>query len=181
MDFSGIFQSVEGWVIASVGGVSLAGIISFIIWAVLKSAFNKVIIKANLKATQEESAKLASQQAVAQIKELSFKQSIQPVVERELKKIVEQAQELVAKELDGVNNRYDKLVNVLEALASYFDNSIGVSDEAKQNLKDALAEAKEIKIEPEIEQNIKVEEVVKEDVKVENTADKSQNSAKVER
>jgi len=153
MDFSGIFQSVEGWVIASVGGVSLAGIISFIIWAVLKSAFNKVIIKANLKATQEE----------------------------ELKKIVEQAQELVAQELESVNKRYDKLVNVLEALASYFDNSIGVSDEAKQSLKEALAEAKEIKIEPEIEQEVKVEEVVSQEVKVENSAIKSQNSAKVER
>jgi len=177
MDFTGIFNTVWGWIIASVGGVSLAGILTAILWAVLKGSFNRAIAKANLEKTQADAAEIAAEKAVAKIKNVSYKQSLQPVVESQLKKVTEEAQEMVKKELEEVNYQYTRLLAVLEALSKYFDNSIGVSDEAKENLKIAIASAKEMKVDERVEEEIKVEEFKEEPVVVEQP----KKSSKVER
>lgn len=177
MDFTGIFNTVWGWIIASVGGVSLAGILTAILWAVLKGSFNRAIAKANLEKTQADAAEIAAEKAVAKIKNVSYKQSLQPVVESQLKKVTEEAQEMVKKELEEVNYQYTRLLAVLEALSKYFDNSIGVSDEAKENLKIAIASAKEMRVDERVEEEIKVEEFKEEPVVVEQP----KKSSKVER
>lgn len=177
----GIFSSVWGWIISICGGLTFGAIITAIIIGGIKGGFARTIEKAGIVKTQKESAKLAAQEAVSQIKELSFKQSIQPLAESELKKITEQAQEMVKKELKEVKEEYNKLLKVLEAFAKYFDNSIGVSEEAKENMKLALASAKEMKIDTEIEQEIKIEEVIIETDKAEKNEQKIEKKNKVER
>ena len=162
MDFTEIFNTVWGWVIATVGGVSVASIISGILWVTLKASFNKTIQKANLEKTQAEAAEMAAAKAIEKIKALSFKQSLQPVVESQLKKITEETQVLVREELEEVKDRYNKLLLVLEALSKYFDNSIGVSDDAKQALKDAIEDAKNESIEEYVEEEVVVEEAKEE-------------------
>ena len=162
MDFTGIFNTVWGWVIASVGGVSLAGILTTILWAILKSSFNRTIEKANLERTQEVAAEKAADKAVSKIKSVSYKQSLQPVVESQLKKVTEEAQEMVKAELQEVNDNYNKLLAILEALSKYFDNSIGVSDSAKAELKNAIAEAKSDKTYTYVEEEVKVNEIKEE-------------------
>lgn len=158
MDFTGIFQTVWGWILAAVGGLSFTGILTAVIWVCLKGSFNRAIEKANLKKTQEDAAEQAAEKAVDKIKNVSFKQSLQPVVESQLKKVSEEAQEMVKAELEEVNANYTKLLNVLEALSKYFDNSIGVSEDAKAELKSAIAQAREEKVDEHLEEEIKVEQ-----------------------
>lgn len=177
MDFTGIFQTVEGWIIASVGGVSFAGILAAVIYGCLKGAFSKTIAKAGLEKTQEEAAEKAAEKAVGKVKKLSFEQSLQPIVETQLKKITLEAQDLVKKELEEVKDKYTKLLAVLEALSKYFDNSIGVSDTAKAELKDAIEEAKTETPENIVVEEIKVEEVVEEEKPIET----KKKSTRVER
>ena len=80
---------------------------------------------------------------VALVKSMSFKHDIQPIVESELKKVYEYSVAVCEKEIDVVKGQYARILGVLEALSKYFDNSIGVSEEAKEELKSAIAEAKE--------------------------------------
>lgn len=157
MDFSAIFSTVWGWVIAIFGGISFSAIIASVIYLCLKGAFKRTIEKANLKKTQEDAAEQAAEKAVAKIKNVSFKQSLQPIIEGQLKLITENAQEMVKKELAVIKEQNNKLLNVIECLAKYFDNSIGVSEDAKKNLKDAIAEAKTEKIDEDTEQEIVVQ------------------------
>lgn len=121
-----------------VAGVSVTGILSAVIYGCLKGAFSKTISKVNVEKICED----ATSKGIDRVKEVSFKQSIQPLCESELKKITEQANEYMKSYLDEMNRKYDQLIEIIEKLSAYFDNSIGVSDTAKEDLKDSINKAK---------------------------------------
>lgn len=121
-----------------VAGVSVTGILSAVIYGCLKGAFSKTISKVNVEKICED----ATSKGIDKVKEVSFKQSIQPLCESELKKITEQANEYMKSYLDEMNKKYDQLIEIIEKLSAYFDNSIGVSDTAKEDLKDSINKAK---------------------------------------
>ena len=139
-----ILNEIWVWIVSALGGVSLAGVISAAIYGCLKGAFSKTISKINV----EKIAKDATDKGIDKVKAVSFSHSIQPLVESELKKINELSVEVVKKELDEVKAEYKTLINIIKKLSAYFDNSIGVSDTAKQELKQAIAEAENEPIEP---------------------------------
>lgn len=121
-----------------VAGVSVTGILSAVIYGCLNGAFSKTISKVNIEKICED----ATSKGIDKVKEVSFKQSIQPLCESELKKITEQANEYMKSYLDEMNKKYDQLIEIIEKLSAYFDNSIGVSDTAKEDLKDSINKAK---------------------------------------
>lgn len=156
-------------------GVTVAGVLSTIIYGVLKGAFNKTISKINV----EKISETATERGIDKIKNISFTQTIQPLVESELKKVTEQANEYIKNELKTVETKYDNLVAVIKNLSAYFDNSIGVSEEAKGKLKEAIAKAENKPVEP---QKITVETVEpKEDKKAVKDEIKPPKTVKVER
>ena len=152
------------------GGLSIAGILSAIIYGCLKGAFNRTISKINT----EKIAKDAVDKGVEKVKEVSFKHNIQPIVQSELKKVTEEANEHLKQELESVKEQYAKLLNVLGKFAAYFDNSIGVPDEAKADLKQALLDAE---IEPTTDEIVVDSEIVVEEPK---SAEKALKTAKNE-
>lgn len=139
-----ILNEIWVWIVSALGGVSLAGVISAAIYGCLKGAFSKTISKIDV----EKIAKDATDKGIDKVKAVSFSHSIQPLVESELKKINELSVEVVKKELNEVKAEYKTLINIIKKLSAYFDNSIGVSDTAKQELKQAIAEAENEPIEP---------------------------------
>ena len=139
-----ILNEIWVWIVSALGGVSLAGVISAAIYGCLKGAFSKTISKINV----EKIAKDATEKGIDKVKAVSFSHSIQPLVESELKKINELSVEVVKKELNEVKAEYKTLINIIKKLSAYFDSSIGVSDTAKQELKQAIAEAENEPIEP---------------------------------
>lgn len=118
-------------------GVSIGGIISAVIYGVLKGAFNKTISKINVKKIAEE----ATDKGIERVKTVSFQHSIQPIVESEISKIDEKVAKRFTDELKKVQDNYDKLVTVLVKLSAYFDGSIGVTEQAKAELHEALENA----------------------------------------
>ena len=139
-----ILNEIWVWIVSALGGVSLAGVISAAIYGCLKGAFSKTISKIDV----EKIAKDATNKGIDKVKAVSFSHSIQPLVESELKKINEMSVEVVKKELNEVKAEYRTLINIIKKLSAYFDNSIGVSDTAKQELKQAIAEAENEPVEP---------------------------------
>ena len=137
-----VLTQLQAWLLSILGGVTLSGVIGTIIFLVLKGAFNKTISKINVEKIVEK----ATDKGTEKVKKIAFTQSIQPVVESELKKITETANTYIKEQLDLMEEKYDKIIVVLEKLSAYFDNSIGVSEEAKKELKVALEEAKTNKV-----------------------------------
>ena len=154
-----ILSQVWVWIVSVFGGVSLAGIITAIIYGSLKGAFNRAISKINT----EEIANNTAEKAIAQVKQISFTQSIQPIAESELKKVTEQANEYVQKQLKDVQDGYNKLVNVIQKLASFFDGSIYISDEIREDFYNAVEDAK-----IEVPENSQEFTVIDEQPQVEN-------------
>ena len=148
------------WLSGFLGSISISSVIQIIYNAYKLRKIKKWIEHNNNQEIAKEQGERAVLQTVEQIKNVTFKQNIQPIVEAELEKVNEKSAKFIEQELKKTQEGYKKLVKVIENLAAYFDNSIGVSEEAKQNLKNALTEAK---IEPTIENDIELEEIVVEE------------------
>ena len=147
-----IFNEIWVWLVAALGGISLTSVITAVITGCLKGAFNKTISKINVEKIADD----ATNKGIEKVKKISFEQSIQPIVESELKKITEAANEYIKASLAETQKKYDKLIAVLEKFYAYFDDSM-VSETKKQELKQALEEAK---TEPKSAQGVVVEEIV---------------------
>lgn len=151
------------WIVGAVGGLSITGIISAIIYGALKGGFNRAIAKINVA----DIADKATEKGIEKVKSISFTQSIQPLVESELKKVTEQANKYIENALQQAQENYMKLLKVLEKLSAYFETSVYVSEDTKNELKQAIEEAgietpdniQEIKVfeaeEPIIEEPVK--------------------------
>ena len=163
-----IFTQAVIWIGTALGGISLAGIITAILYGCIKGAFNKTISKINVQKIADE----ATEKGIEKVRKVSFTHSIQPLVESELKKINEKATEVLDKSVQALNTKFDNVILILERLSAYFDNSIGVSEQAKAELKKAIADAKnEVKTAEsvvEVENVTKVEKIeTKKSTKVE--------------
>lgn len=152
-------------------GVTIGGLLAAVIYGCLKGAFNRTIGKINVDKIAEQ----ATEKGIDKIKEVSFKQSIQPLVESALVKIDEKAAAQIKEELKQTRDNYEKLVNVLEKLAAYFDGSIGVSEQAKAELHDALAQAHNL---PVADDPAEVEQVI---IESDNKAQTPEETAKAVR
>lgn len=173
MDFMTILSNIWNAVAPYLAGVSVSGLISAIIYGYLRGAFNKTISKLDVGKIAEE----ATEKSVDKIKQVAFKQSIQPLVESELKKIDENAAKEFKAELAEVKASYEKLRVCLEKLSAYFDNSIGVSETAKTELHQALEDAK---LPEETAESVVVEVVDEKDTKDAKKGKKTAETAKNE-
>lgn len=156
-------------------GVSLGGIASAVICGCIKGISNKALQKLNV----EKITEAATEKGIDRIKKVSFSQTIQPIVESELKKITEQANAYIKEELNNVQAKYDNLIVILEKLSAYFNNSIGVSETSKEELHNAINSAKTT---PNSVETVLVEEEVKEEEKtVVTTKKQPKTTNKIER
>lgn len=146
-----IINQVWVWIVSAVSGISLAGIMAAIIYSCLKGAFNKTISKINVQKIVDQ----ATEKGIERVKKIAFTHSIQPLVESELKKVNELSIEVLKIYMEEVSKKYENVLSVLEKLSAYFDNSIGVSEAAKKELKEAIANAKN---EPILAESVVVEE-----------------------
>lgn len=153
-------------------GTAVASIVVAILCGILKGNFAKAVEKIDVKQISQETI----DSSIGKIKEVAFEHSIQPLVESELKKITEQANAYIKTEVESVNNNYQHIVAILEKLSAYFDNSIGVSEEAKAELRRAIELAKTA---PRSVESKVVEEVIDKPQKVAHTSPRIEN--KVER
>ena len=172
-----ILSTIWIWIVSAVGGVGFAGILSAIIYGCLKGAFSKTIDKINV----EKIADKATDKGVERVKKISFSHNIQHLVESELKKIHEENAKIIENELKIVKQNYLDLVNVFEKFATYFDNSFAVNEETKNELKNAIANAKGKNESKEVESVVSEEVIEDKTEKSKNANLKSENIISVQR
>lgn len=140
------------------GGVTIGSIVVFIVVLFLKSFVTKTVSKIDIEGIEKK----AVEKGVDKIKNISITQNIQPILESGLMRVEERANEHIRSAFCEVTNGYKNIAVCLANLAAYFDNSIAVSDEAKERLKKSIEVALgECKEEPK-EIDTKVEDSVPE-------------------
>lgn len=120
------------------GGLAVGTIVTIIAKAVFGGAIKKIVSKIDI----EKIEKKAVDNGIDKLKTVSFKQSIQPLVTSELQKVTETVLGKVDEKLSVVDDGFYKVVDILEKLSAYFDNSIAITDERKEELRNAIKEAK---------------------------------------
>ena len=142
MDFTEIFNNVWFWIVSFItgGGLSIALTIGLNLWH--KASILKAIVAALNSFKKENSAKEVAQMTLEQIKSVNISQNIQPIVMSEIKKAWEVAFEEFRKELVKTEKRYADLVNCFDKFALYFENAYGVTEETKEELREAINKAK---------------------------------------
>lgn len=175
MEFTEIWDKIALFVTTGLGSISVGAVISWIVAIVNSSKIKKAL--AQFRA--QEIASLSVEQGIDRLKSMTFEHDIKPLVESELQKVYEYSVAMVNNELKNMENKYNQIINILEALSKYFDNSIGVSDEAKEELKEEIEKAK---TDAEINEPVKATVVVAETPKTTTTTTNStQNTTKASR
>ena len=100
-----------------------------------------IVTKSLTKADSKKEIEKTADKVVEKINGFVFSHDIKPIVESELIKVKENATSLLKDEIETIQKEYLSLIEVVKSLAAYFDNSIGVSDETKLKLKDAIETA----------------------------------------
>ena len=124
-------------------GVTVGAIISCILLPLVKGMITKATEKFNIEELlnkQNSAIDGAVEKSVDRIKDITFKQSIQPLVESELKKVGEAANAQVENSVAELRTGNAKILCVLKALSAYFDDSI-ISDEKKEAVAVAIKDA----------------------------------------
>ena len=133
-----ILNTIWGYVLPIGGGLTVGAIIVAIALPILKGSVTKIVSRLNV----EEIEKKAVERGIEQVKKVSFTQNIEPLVKSELVKITETIGNELETQLDKVHDDYLSILCILEKLSAYFDNSIAITDEKKQELKAEIEKAK---------------------------------------
>lgn len=171
-DLANIWNMIAPYVTNGAVFSAIASILGACIARAIKKSTTATTTALNTKIVANE----LKQEMKKEIKEISFEQNIQPLVQSELKKVTEEANTYLKQQLKETQEGYNKLLLCVEKLSAYFDNSIGVSDEAKAELKQAIADAKI----PETPSNQFTTTVIVEEVAQEQPK-KAKKSAEIER
>lgn len=159
MDWTQLLNSAYTWIVGLVGSVGIGTLVGCVVGLINSRKQHKIA-----QAYYDSVEKLVNDSynaGIDRIKNVTFNHDIQPLVKSELEKVNEYATSFVKEELDCVKLQYTKFVNIIEALAKYFDNSIGVSEEAKEALKQAINDAKQFaEISIPVESSVTIENPV---------------------
>ena len=151
-----IWEMIAPYFSGGVAGVLITCVIIPIMRGMLTKATAKLDIEGLLKKLND-AIDGAVNKAVDKVQTISFKQSIQPLVESELEKVTEKANEYIEGQVADLRESNEKIVAALSALGAYFEDSI-VPDAKKAAFAEAIAAAKA----PVTEQEIVVEKTVEE-------------------
>jgi hypothetical protein len=143
MDINAIWATIAPYF----SGISVSAIIGIIVGCIIKAVINKALGKVDSKLDIKEISKNAGEIALSGIKNVSFQQSIQPLVESELIKVREVSNGLAVQSMNELKAQNEKLYAVLSALSAYFDDSIMISDSKKAELHSALENMKPVQCE----------------------------------
>lgn len=130
-------NTIWNYVLPVGAGVTVGAIIVYLVAFIVKRIVNKAVNRID----EKRIAKDAADAAIDHVKTISFEQSIQPVCESELIKINEAANKYVDDTVKELKEQNTTLINLISILASYFDNAIGIPEEKKEAMRNALKKA----------------------------------------
>lgn len=164
-----ILAKIWGYALPIGSGVTIGAIVVFIAYICIKAMLKKFATKYNLSSKEEELISRIADKVIEKLKGTTINGSLEKIAKSELQKITEVNLDLLKEELSQNSAEHYNILLVIEKLASYFDNSIGVGEDKKQELKLAIENAKSHENAPNSQEIVLVEERVVETEKTENT------------
>lgn len=172
-----IWSRIAPYLTGAAIGTFIASIVTGVIVALIKGFITKSIARIDVKGQAEEVAN----KTIDRIKTQTIKQDITPIVKGEILKATELAYTQLLEENKKTREALAKVVEIQKAQAKYFDGSVYVSDEAKEELSKAIADAENFLDTPKPIIEAEIDVVKEETKKEEKTQNKANNEAVVVR
>lgn len=150
-----IWSYIQPWIPTIISVLTAIGAVCYAIYKIVK------LVK-ELKSDTQKTNEQLKNDVVSSFKNVVFKHDIAPLVESKLKSLDEKALVEVKDLIKNNTEKYEKLINILSKFSAFFDDSITISQETKNELKTAISEAKtDIEKDPEpVESEIIFEEPI---------------------
>lgn len=145
------FDSFWGWTLPIGGGVTIGAIVVAVLSLIKKSVVKKVTDKVSELLESKLVVSEITKAVVDKLQGVSYKQSLEPIVKSEMVKVGEGIMSAVTDKFADLEKSVGGVLSCTKALASYFDDSIAISDEKKMALHNAIAEAEHIDLSHDIE------------------------------
>lgn len=142
--FSELWSKCKEWVIGACSGISLSVIVSAIFTAIIKKATSKGFDSIEKATNSETIAEKTTEKMLDKWSNVALEVDIKPLMESQYKQMNEQINAEFKLDLQKQDKKTLALLESIEKLGAYFDCSLAVSDEAKQDFKNTIAEAKEL-------------------------------------
>lgn len=171
-----VWQSVWAWVVGAIGGVSFSVFMVFLLKTAITGIAKRTAEKLALKDLRDETI----EESKKALKQITFKQSIEPLVVSELEKVNEKVDARLTNEVADLKRKNDLILKALQKFASFFDDSYMVNAEKKEELKQVFEEYNKSEIPQEQEIIIESHEEEKHEQKTieeEKKPEKAKNKA----
>lgn len=138
------WEKVKHIVLGAVSGIGVGTIVSAIFVVVVKRATNKGFDKIEKNTNSTTIADLSSQKILDKLSNVALDVNIKPVLASQYKAMSEEINGELTINLQKQDKKNLAVINLLEKLGNYFDCSVAVSDEKKDEFKQAVQEAKDL-------------------------------------
>lgn len=138
------WEKVKHIVLGAVSGIGVGTIVSAIFVVVVKRATNKGFDKIEKNTNSTTIADLSSKKILDKLSNVALDVNIKPVLASQYKAMSEEINGELTINLQKQDKKNLAVINLLEKLGNYFDCSVAVSDEKKDEFKQAVQEAKDL-------------------------------------
>ena len=146
----------------------LPSLILAVVGAVVVYFVKKLVGKKLESIDVEKISQQTIDKTMDKIKGVAFTHSIEPIVKNEMAYIKKYAEDLSKSEVQELHNKYLQLIDILQAMKNYFDDSAFISHEKKEIVQGKIDEAKVVKEDTEKIETTMVVEEIKQEKKIKN-------------
>lgn len=138
------WEKSKGFVIGAFSGLSISLIVSAVVSALIKRFINKVGDKVENNTNSETIATNVASKMLDKWSSVSLDVNIKPLMERQYLELSNRVYADLDKTIKAQDEKYLAMVKCFEELSHYYDGSVGVTDEQRKNLADAIEYAKSL-------------------------------------
>ena len=130
--------------IGAVSGISLSAIVSAIFIVFIKRSTNKVADKIEQNTNTNKIAELATEKFLANLADVKISMELKPMLESQVRATCEEVAQYFKREQIKNDEKNLALIKIMKKFAEFFNASVAVTDEQRQAVKEAIAEAEEL-------------------------------------
>lgn len=138
------WENIKPRVLGWFDGITIGGIVAIIVGVIVRRGTNKGLDAIKRSTDAETMSDLVSEKAAKKMANTQLDVNIVPAMTSQYKALSEQINAELNLEIKKQDAKTLGLLECIEKLGNYFDCSVAVSDEAKQDFKDTIANTKEL-------------------------------------
>ncbi len=130
--------------IGAFSGVSASTLVGAVFVVLVKRSTNKVADKIEKNTNTNSIATMASEKILKNLADVKISMEIKPMIVSQVRAVCEEVSQYFVQEQIKQDKKNLAVINILEKIANFYKASVAISDEQRDALNEAIAEAKKL-------------------------------------